>query len=169
MFDKILVALEAPESNRAIFELALSLAKANQSTLMLVHVLTIVDEFYPGDAFVGISASAMEVYAKHLDNRKQAGIEQLRDLATAASATGVSTEFTQTIGEPGRLICEVAQSWNADLIVIGRRGLSGLRELLLGSTSNYVLHNAGCNVLIVQGGELKAPQPTTAQALVTDI
>ncbi len=167
MFEKILVAIDDIESNRSIFDRALMLAKTNRSTLMLLQVLTIVDDFYPGDAFVGISTSAMEVYAKHLETRKQAGIEKLRALAADAIAAGVGAEFTQTIGEPGKVICEVAQSWNADLIVIGRRGLSGLREFLLGSTSSYVLHHATCNVLIIQGSELAAPQLTTEQTLAT--
>ncbi|PSB56557.1 universal stress protein [Chamaesiphon polymorphus] len=40
-----------------------------------------------------------------------------------ATAAGISTEFTQHIGDPGKMICEVAKTWNANLIVIGRRGL----------------------------------------------
>ncbi|MEO0350033.1 MAG: universal stress protein, partial [Cyanobacteria bacterium P01_A01_bin.15] len=41
--------------------------------------------------------------------------------------------------------------WNADLIMMGRRGRSGFSELLLGSVSNYVMHHAPCSVLTVQG------------------
>jgi nucleotide-binding universal stress UspA family protein len=150
MFEKILVAIDDTESSRSIFDEALVLAKANRSALMLIHVLTIVDNFYPGDTFIGIPASAMQAYAKRLEIRERDGIEQLRSLASEAIAAGIHTEFTQNIGDPGKLICEIAKSWNADSIVIGRRGLSGLNELLMGSTSNYVLHHAPCNVLIIQ-------------------
>jgi nucleotide-binding universal stress UspA family protein len=45
----------------------------------------------------------------------------------------------------------VARTWNADLIVIGRRGLRGLAEMFLGSVSNHVIHHAHCSVLVVQG------------------
>lgn len=48
------------------------------------------------------------------------------------------------------MICELARNWNADLIILGRRGRTGLSELLLGSVSNYVLHHAPCSVLTVQ-------------------
>jgi nucleotide-binding universal stress UspA family protein len=150
MFQKILVAIDDTKSSRAIFEQALILAKANQSELMLIHVLTLQDNLYPGDAFIGIPESAMRIYAKRLENREQAGLEHLRLLEAEATAAGIPTEFTQNGGDPGKMICEVAEIWNANLIAIGRRGLSGLSELLIGSTSNYVLHHAPCNVLIVR-------------------
>ena len=47
------------------------------------------------------------------------------------------------------MICELAKFWNADLIIMGRRGRSGLAEVFLGSESNYVLHHAPCSVQIV--------------------
>jgi nucleotide-binding universal stress UspA family protein len=160
MFEKILVAIDDTESSRTIFDRSLVLAKANHSVLMLIHVLTIVDDFYPGDTFIGIPESAMQAYAKRLEIRERDGIEKLRSLASDAIAAGIRTEFTQNIGDPGKLICEIAKSWNADLIVIGRRGLSGLSELLMGSTSNYVLHHAPCSVSIVQGNARTLPLPS---------
>jgi len=47
------------------------------------------------------------------------------------------------------MICELAIDWNADLIMMGRRGRSGIAEFFLGSVSNYVLHHAPCSVQIV--------------------
>lgn len=63
---------------------------------------------------------------------------------------GINAEFKILFGDPSRVICEIAQAWNADLIIIGRRGRTGLSELFLGSVSNYVLHHAPCSVLTVQ-------------------
>jgi nucleotide-binding universal stress UspA family protein len=159
MFQKILVAIDDSESSRTIFARALILAKVDRSELMLVNVLTLLDDFYPGDTFIGIPESAMRVYTERLENREQAGIEKLRSLAAESTAAGVTTEFTQKIGDPGKMICEVAKDWNANLIVLGRRGLSGLSELLLGSTSNYVLHHAPCDVLTIQGIVRTLPEP----------
>jgi nucleotide-binding universal stress UspA family protein len=175
MFEKILVAIDDTESSRTIFDRALMLATANRfsrgeatpTALMLIHVLTIVDDFYPGDTFIGIPESALRVYGKRLETREQAGIEKLRSLASEAIAAGIRTEFTQNVGDPGKLICEIAKSWNANLIVMGRRGLSGLSELFMGSTSNYVLHHASCNVLTIQGTGRTLPQLKTAQTLVS--
>jgi nucleotide-binding universal stress UspA family protein len=158
MFEKILVAIDDSESSRTIFETALVLAKANNSELMLVHVLTLVDDLYPGDAFIGIPESALRAHAKRLEQREQAGMDRLRTLAAEATVAGIPNEFTQNIGDPGKLICEIAKNWNANLIVIGRRGLHGLSELFLGSTSNFVLHHAPCNVLTIQGTARTLPQ-----------
>ncbi|WP_338026947.1 universal stress protein [Trichormus azollae] len=61
----------------------------------------------------------------------------------------MNTEFIQKVGSPGSIICNLAQEWNADLIIMGRRGLSGITELLLDSVSNYVLNYASCYVHII--------------------
>ena len=53
-------------------------------------------------------------------------------------------------GDPARRILEVAEREKADLIVIGRRGLGGLKGLLVGSVSNKVLHHSDCSCVIVK-------------------
>jgi nucleotide-binding universal stress UspA family protein len=167
MFEKILVAIDSSESSRTIFTAALMLAKANNSKLMLVHVLVVVDNLYPGDAFMGIPESAVRVYAKRLEQQEQEGIATLRSLVAAATAAGISTEFTQHTGDPGKSICKLARNWNANLIVIGRRGLHGLSELFLGSTSNYVLHHAPCHVLTIQGIDRTLPPLETSTTVTS--
>jgi nucleotide-binding universal stress UspA family protein len=163
MFEKILVALDDSKSSRTVFERALRLAKTHNSALMLVHVLILVDDLYPGDAFIGIPETALRVYTQRWEQQQQVGIDKLQALAAEATAAGISTEVTQHLGDPGKSICKIANNWNANLIVMGRRGLHGLSELLLGSTSNYVLHHAACNVLILQGADRSFPQLETAQ------
>jgi nucleotide-binding universal stress UspA family protein len=159
MFQKILVAIDDSELSRTVFDRSLALATADRSALMLVHILTLHDDLYPGDTFIGMSESAMQIYTERLERRERAGVEKLQLLESAATAAGVPTEYTQNIGDPGKMICEIAGNWNANLIVIGRRGLSGLRELLSGSTSNYVLHHAPCDVFTIQGIDRAVPQP----------
>jgi len=53
------------------------------------------------------------------------------------------------------------------LVVVGRRGHSGLSELFLGSVSNYVLHRAPCSVLTIQGEALKKATQTAEEKTAT--
>jgi hypothetical protein len=85
-----------------------------------------------------------------LTEYKQWGINFLQNLTEKATAAGVDTEYTQLTGNPGRTICELANTWEADLILVSSRGLKGLKEMFLGSVSNYVTHHAPCSVLIVR-------------------
>jgi len=74
----------------------------------------------------------------------------LRSIQAFASDQGVQANYEYGVGDPGKLICERAEQYGVDLIVIGRRGRRGLSEMLLGSVSNYVVHHAPCQVLVVQ-------------------
>jgi len=53
-------------------------------------------------------------------------------------------------GTPGHMIVEFVKQNDADLVVMGSRGLSGLKELFLGSVSHYVVQKAPCPVFIVK-------------------
>ena len=158
MFHKILVALNGSDSSKQVFDKAVALAQATHAHLMLLHVLTPFDEGYPTPIFPGADGvypmmhqEAMEHYMKQLEIYEKKGLELLRSLTAQAVAVGVRAEFNQAIGSPGQAICSLAGSWGADLILMGRRGRTGISELLLGSVSNYVTHHATCSVLIVQG------------------
>jgi nucleotide-binding universal stress UspA family protein len=169
MFHKILVAVDESDVSQTVFDEALSVAKAEDVALMLLHVLSPLDNTYPGDPYIGIPVSAQQIYLQRWEEREQAGLERLRSLQEAATAAGISAEYAQNIGDPGRIICTLSKTWNADLIVIGRRGLSGLSEFLLGSVSNYVLHHAPCHVLTIQTisqsqEEAEQSEPSTAHA-----
>ncbi|MBW4646115.1 MAG: universal stress protein [Goleter apudmare HA4340-LM2] len=156
MFNKILVALDRSEMGKQVFAQALALAKLTGANLMLHHVLSAEEEGSPYvpvlssfDYYPGVSSPSFEYYQKEWDAFKNEGIKILQFFCAEANTAGINAEFTQSLGDPGRLICNLARNWNADLIVMGRRGRSGLAELFLGSVSNYVLHHAPCSVQIV--------------------
>ncbi|MEH2136722.1 universal stress protein [Nostoc sp.] len=156
MFKKILVALDRSEIGQQVFEEALGLAKLTQASLMLVHVLSPEEDGSPYvpvlsnfDYYPGLSSQSFELYQKQWDTFKNLGIQMLQSFCAQANTAGVSIEFIQNVGNPGRVVCDLAHSYGADLIVMGRRGHSGLMELFLGSVSNYVLHHAPCSVHVL--------------------
>jgi nucleotide-binding universal stress UspA family protein len=74
-------------------------------------------------------------------------------LARAAGelgSRGVEVETHAREGEPASVIMEVAQEQNADLIVVGARGLTAIQRFLLGSVSSKLSHHAPCSVMIVR-------------------
>lgn len=154
MINKILVAVDHSERNKSVFESALSLAQITDATIMLLHVLSEEEAGYPllptYAYYPMLEDRDYEVYQEKLIEYKQWGIDFLENLTEKATALGIKTEFTQLTGNPGRIICELADTWEADLIVIGCRGLKGLKEMFLGSVSNYVTHHSPCSVLIIR-------------------
>ncbi|HZG38182.1 MAG TPA: universal stress protein [Nodosilinea sp.] len=156
MFKRILVALDNSPHRQEVFEKALDLASATQAHLMLCHVLSAYEEGSPGIPIRSYQAyypvledSTWRIYQKRWEEFEAQGIAQLRCELDRALALGVNAEFSQVAGEPAATICNMADSWQADLIVVGSHGRKGIRELLLGSVSNYVMHHANCSVLVV--------------------
>lgn len=157
MFQKILVAVDASETSTYAMTEAVNLAKATQAGLMLLHVLTHFTEGYPDLVFsaqsrmmAGLNQSeAINLYAERWQEFEQQGLEMLKQFTENLTSQGISTEFTQSFGDPDRAICDLASTWNADLIVVGRHGYKGLKEVFMGSVSNYVIHHAPCSVLTV--------------------
>lgn len=171
MFSKIIAALDRSELSTKVFAQSLNLARDNHAQLMLLHVLSPGDEDYPSfppspgiDSYYPNpqSEEALKQYLEWWRTYEQSSLEVLKSLAEQAQQAGVTTEFRQQLGSPGRVICELADTWNADLIIVGRRGRSGLGEFILGSVSNYVIHQAHCSVLTLQP---QSPTPATLTAV----
>jgi nucleotide-binding universal stress UspA family protein len=157
MFDKILVALDNSPRSQYVFEQALFLAKASEAEMMLLHVLSPLEDPYinpiflqPETIYPTLHIDTINQYIQAWDQLKEDRLNWMRSLTQTAINAGVKTEFTQSVGDAGRLICELALNWTADLIIVGRRGRTGISEILLGSVSNYVLHHAYCSVLTIQ-------------------
>lgn len=166
MFHKILVAIDESATSSNIFEQAVEFAKANKSEMMLIHVLPLLDDIYPGTPYVGMPQMAWQVYHQKWVDREEIEIKRLRFLEEEATAAGISTQFTLNYGDPGKMICAVAESYDADLIIVGRRGLMGLNELLTGSVSNYIFHHSPYNILTIQG---KIPSPPQCEMKVATV
>jgi nucleotide-binding universal stress UspA family protein len=81
---------------------------------------------------------------------------------------GVEASVVVTRGTAARAILAEARAWHADLIVLGRRGMSGVERLILGSTAERVLHAAACAVFTAQCAPVaKAARPGPREALIS--
>ena len=92
-------------------------------------------------------------YFEEMDKSVRKAAQVVLDSALAKlkiedKALKISSEIIQ--GSPRQVIVDEAESWGADLIVMGSRGLGAWNRLLLGSVSSAVVHHAKCSVEIVR-------------------
>jgi nucleotide-binding universal stress UspA family protein len=154
MFEKILIAIGNSGESQIVLGSGLKLAEKLGAKVLILHVMTPLTStsFSPlvGGMFPIINDVAIEQYTKEWRESERQGLEQLQTYAQQAKEQGIDVEISQNLGDSGRMICEVAKSWSADAIVMGRNQKSVLSEIWLGSTSNYVLHHAPCSILVIQ-------------------
>ena len=79
--------------------------------------------------------------------------ETLETGAGKLKEQGVDVETLAREGDPADAILDVAEEKNADLIVVGNKGMTGAKRFLLGSVPNKVSHHAPCSVMIIRTPE----------------
>jgi nucleotide-binding universal stress UspA family protein len=139
---RILVAVDGSENADRAFEYAAYIAK--QCEAEQLFIINVIEGFYRNirawqkrDSFVkDIEQNSKELLQKY----KSKGLSQ----------AFTTTETISAAGNAGEEILRTAEREKVDTIVMGSRGLSTASELLLGSVSNNVLHNARCPVVIVR-------------------
>ena len=145
MFNSILVALDGSEHSSRALNTAIQLAVRCESKLVLFHAIQ-TNTFSAGYS-IKVSDSARKVYESV--GQEQAK-EILGDAEILAKGKGVTNlkKVSQESKSVARSIIEASRSEDAELIVIGTRGLTGLREMAMGSVAHKVSSSADCPVLI---------------------
>lgn len=140
LFSKILVSYDDSQLSKKALAKAIELAKLDEQTVLdVLNVVTIpTNQFIVGDVYREVRESTFKYGNEVVAN---AG-ELLSDLAN------VTHTFVEE-GQPVRTILTFAQENDYDLIVIGSRGLSGVKEFL-GSVSHGVVQRSNIPVLIVK-------------------
>lgn len=138
-YQHIIVGLDLSEESKQILEKAQFLATAANAKLSIAHIIEPLVFTYGGDIPMDISSV-----------QEQIETQATTDLAKIGQEFGVAPENQYiVIGQPANELQTIAAEHNGDLIVVGSHGRHGL-SLLLGSTSNSVLHGTHCDVLAVR-------------------
>jgi nucleotide-binding universal stress UspA family protein len=159
-YRKILAALDRSPQSDVVFEQALELAKKHEAALMLFYCLPFEMQGFGsyadiyGRDLINFSAEMQALLQQESEQARQWLIEYCQK----ATEQGVPTEWDLKVGDAGSQIRKLADAWDADLIVVGRRGRRGLAEIVLGSVSSYVVHHVPRSVLVVQGISPHVPQ-----------
>jgi nucleotide-binding universal stress UspA family protein len=152
-YQRILMAVDQSELAESVVTTATEIAKAHQASLRILHCLSLPlpTQLDFGDRYRDAIKESMTIAQQQLNETMEQTRQWLTALEQQATTAGVETTWDWRGGDAGPQICHVAETWPADLILMGRRGRRGLKAALLGSVSNYVMHHAPCSVLVVQG------------------
>jgi len=137
MFQRIVVAIDgSPQSSKTI-PVALDLAGKYGSAVAVVHVREHT-RYEGSDVDMGPPIPAQELVDEVVRTFREAGIDAGGELRRVSA------------GDTPEQIVEIAREFEADLIVLGTRGMTEWRSLLLGGVANKVVHHAHCPVLLVR-------------------
>jgi nucleotide-binding universal stress UspA family protein len=139
---RILVPLDFSAHADPVMDWAIHLAEEHGSRLLLLHAYHLPVEFQ--------QLEGAYLPSDFWDSVKAESEQKLGAFAERAKAKGLATEVLVREGYPATVIEEEAAAQQADLIVIGCRGRTGLKHLLLGSVAERVVQKARCPVLTVK-------------------
>ena len=153
MFDKILVPLDGSEHSLKALEEAAEIAKNFSGKLTLIHVYSVQPIIMP-EASTSSSLSLPIITGAEvtmmIETARKLGNKILEDGERRIKDSGVKTERMLVEGHAVEEIVRVANEGKYDLIVIGARGVSHMREMLLGSVTDGVMHHVHCPVLVMK-------------------
>jgi nucleotide-binding universal stress UspA family protein len=139
MFSRIVLGIDGSDHAAKAADVAAELAKAVGSEVLVLHVLERIAASKGGPATdLEIPHDAANLVEKTVARLKEENVNSQGKIVTAPS---------------GRVVPEilgVAETFGADLIVVGSRGLSDFSGLLVGSVSHKLMQHASCPVLVVR-------------------
>lgn len=167
MYKHVFLAIDDSKTSQKALDMAILVAKAQDATLEIAHVIKVVHVFHAG----GVTTTDAKQLKKELEddaqeNQKpedndqvnqeleadgQALLKKARDKAKAA---GVKTKTHLLKGPGGQtavLIADAVKSSGADLLVVGSHGRRGVRRLLLGSVAENLVRKVRVSVIIARG------------------
>jgi len=141
-FSKILVAIDGSDHAEKAFHHAMVLAQKFESKVLVVHVMS------PPRAGGDMGQFPVQEAVKLAIEEEESIMSKFTSIAQQEFGQQVQTVTAR--GSPADEILKTAGSSSADLIVMGSRGLTGFKELVLGSVSSAVVHRAKVPVLTVK-------------------
>ena len=155
MFQRILVPIDGSEHSLKALTYAIEIAKKFQSTLIILHVYSLPKPapFSPVMPLSGPSAETpltVEITIELIEKSREKARQLLAPAKEKAEKQGVAAQTMVKEGNAVQEIVKTAKEENVELIVMGARGISKLKEILMGSVSHGVSRNAPCPVLIVK-------------------
>ena len=145
MFGSIVVGTDGSETAQEAVKQATDLASTVGAKVFLVSAYEPVPEGRLRDERQDVPADL-----QWMVNPREDVESTLEDGAEGIKSSDVEVETFAREGDPADAILDVAEEKDADLIVVGNKGMSGAKRFVLGSVPNKVSHHAPCSVMIIR-------------------
>jgi nucleotide-binding universal stress UspA family protein len=145
MFNRIVVGTDGSETATEAVRTAVELAKISGAKLEIVSAYEPIPQSRLREESEGISGDV-----SHSINPREDVQLVLGNAAAVAKKENVEVVTHPREGDPADAILDVAEENDADLVLVGNKGMTGARRFLLGSVPNKISHHAPCDVWIVK-------------------
>jgi len=147
-FERVLVAVDGSPNSMRAADWAIDLSKREGSSLFVVNVI-------PTPVYASSStqpSSTSPGMKEFFDKARKDAEGVVQGVVSKAEAAGIKVrgEIIENVPSVVDSITDYADEWKVQVIVVGTRGLSGFKKMLLGSVSNALVSHAPCSVLVVR-------------------
>jgi nucleotide-binding universal stress UspA family protein len=153
-FSRVLVAIDGSISSMHTIDYAISIAMKNNSQLVILYVIDVYKYPYLPSSIILAPTFGSE---KYLEERNEAEeqMNKIKEKYKQKTKNNIDSkelkiEIVEGAKSAATTIMEYAESENIDLIIIGSRGRTSFKKLLLGSISSDIIKNAHCAVLVIR-------------------
>src|ERR1017187_23303 len=140
MYKKIVVGTDGSATAGTALDHAVGLAKATGAVVHIVNAYK---------SATALSAIGPDFVAPDREVMEEDACRICEEAAQTARAAGLEAVTHTAKGDPADALVRIAEEENADLIVVGNRGMMGARRFLTGSVPNRVAHHCPCHLLVV--------------------
>jgi len=141
---RILVPIDGSNCSVRAAKYAIEVATLQKAQIFCIHVIASLPYEY------GVAGCAIDGYFEDAEKQAQSWFNSIVEMAKKKNINDVKADiFTDAKSITGAII-DYASSKSIDLVIIGTKGRTGLKRLLLGSVAHGIVQHAHCPVLLVR-------------------
>ena len=153
-FSRVLVAIDGSTSSMHAIDYAISIAVKNDSQLIILYVIDFYKYTHLSSSIILAPTFGSDKYLKEKSEAEKL-MNKIKEnfklkINDNTKSKKLKTEIVEGAKFVATTIMEYAESENVDIIIVGSRGRTSFKKLLLGSVSSNVIKNAHCAVLVVR-------------------
>jgi len=153
MYKKILIAFDGSEASKHALDQGISIANLASAEVFIISVVPrVMMPVFPDEGFGAAPVTAAQDMTEYQEKMRDIYAKSLKEAEDDIEKNYPDLKVTSELmeGRPSSTIVEEAEKKDAELIVIGSRGLGGITGWILGSTSRRVVESCKVPILVVK-------------------